>query len=200
MRDFLSNRARVKLENSPRSFNDPEVGKFLEARRGKSPPPEVAPPPGNPLPSYRKGDDSPAIPDEPGIKMTVERVVVLTDDSKCILRGAFRLPVLPHEVVKPPADPPQPNAPPPPTAVMGITLLLAGAETPGPWVVRLDVPSYDPIDPAAEAPAATGYFALDLLAAGVPRLPQTLFIYAFSGAILEGPLPAALIAESMLPK
>lgn len=68
-------------------------------------------------------------------------------------------------------------------------------------IVPLKAPSYDPIPPGEKAPMVTGHFALDLLAAGaMARLPQTVFVYAFSGEALEGPVPVGLVTEAMLPK
>lgn len=207
-RERLSNRAKVELTRSAQTFDDPEVAKFLDARRPKAGPPGVDPPPGDPLPSYQKRDDSPPVPDEPGIKLAADRVIVLRGETTaCVLRGSFRVTALPGEVVKPAAEPAPPPAAgepppgPPPTAILRITLLITGSERPFPNTLVLKVPTWDPIPEGGAAPVVTGHFALDLFAAGGMAVrPQTVFVYAFSGEILEGPFPVALISEDMLPK
>jgi hypothetical protein len=205
MRERVSNRADVTLKYSTRKFEDPEVAKFLEAKKATPAPPVVTPPPGDPLPSYEKRDDSPPIPEKPGIALAAERVLVFTPDAQVILRGSFRLPVLPKEVVVPaepkPGEAPAADVGPPPTAVVGIALLVTGSDLPAPGLAQLTVPSYDPIPDGEKNPVVTGHFALDLLQLGVvPDQPQTLFVYAFSGEVMEGPFPIALISEKMLPK
>jgi hypothetical protein len=203
LREQVSNRVRVELGETAQAFEDEEVAKFLAAKQAKLAPPAVSPPPGELFPTYQKRDDSPPIPDKLGIKLVADRVVVLRPDASCVLRGAFRLAPRPREVVKP-APSPGPAAPqagPQATAIIGITLLITGAKIPVASLLRLNVPSYDPIPAGAETAPVTGYFTLDLIALGaLGKTPQTSFIYAFSGEVLEGPVPAALISEDMLPK
>jgi hypothetical protein len=58
-----------------------------------------------PLPWYRALDESPPVPDERGIVLTTERVIVVRDGlGSCILRGSFRLSVMDREVVRPCAE------------------------------------------------------------------------------------------------
>ncbi len=201
MRGDVSNRAKVKLGASAGAFQDAEVEKILAAEREKLAPVKVNPPETDPFPSYSKRDDSPPIPDEPGIALSVDRVVIRKEGAICILKGAFRLPALAREIVKPPrADSPAPVQP-PPTAIIGITLLITGSEEPIPATYRLDVPSFDAIVAGAEKPVVTGYFALDLLAEEMLSVnPQTSFIYAFSGEVLAGPALSAVMTPAMLPK
>jgi len=95
LREHASNRVRVELGNKAGGYHDEEVEKFLAAEREKAAAPPVSPKPGKPVPSYVAIDGSPAIPDEVGITLAADRVVVGSPGARSILRGAFRLPFLP---------------------------------------------------------------------------------------------------------
>lgn len=219
VREQATNRVAVRLEAGAPGFVDPAVAALLGAKRRPRYPQPVwpRPAPGTPLPSYRPRPDSPPLPEGRSIALAVERLVRDVDDAQVVVRGSFRLPVLEREVVKPadPADaalveamderaraelladgaawqdPGDPEA----TAVLPITLVATGAERPAPLVVRLQVPVHAPIDPTADAPEATGHFALDLLKVdGGERLRgQTSFIYALCGEVLAGPAAVAVV-------
>jgi len=201
LRDMVSNRVRVELGKSASTYHDDEVAKFLAAHKAEATPPHIHPVPGDPLPSYGAIDGSPAVPDAPGISFAADRVVVLDQSARCVLRGAFRLPARSHEIVKPErreASGQGTGTTPPPTAVVAITLLATGGDDATATLLRLDVPSWDPIDPAN--PIVTGHFALDLLSSSLlPHRAQTYFLYAFSGDAMVGPVPAALVSKEMLP-
>jgi hypothetical protein len=199
LRERVSNRVEVRLDRSPSAYRDEEVERFLEAKRAELEP-EVHPEPGRPIPSYEPGEGVPPVPEEPGIRLAADRVTALTKEARCILRGSYRLTVLPQEIVKRPRSS-NGGSRPRVTAAPAITLLVTGTDGAMPALLRLNVPSSDPVEPGVEAPVVTGSFTIDLLQLrGMPRRPQTYLIYAFSGRILEGPLSIALVAPQRLPR
>jgi hypothetical protein len=195
-RNSVSNRVTIKLGNSPGN-HEQEVTHFLASRKDTPKPVVVSPPAGKPLPSYEELTESPEIPAQPGVALAATRVVVSRPGATMVVRGAFRLRVREHERVT--AEKVEGTGRDTvPTAVLGITLLVVGSDIATSSMLRLDVPSWDKLDP--QAPVATGHFALDLLAQHlVGTRPQTYFVYAFSGEHLTGPIPTALITEAMLP-
>jgi hypothetical protein len=203
--DQLSNRVRVKLEVSAATYRDPEVARFVEEQRARAPFPAVHPSADDVLPSYRKRPSSPAIPEASGIALSVERIHVTRPDAPALVHGSFRVPVGPARLVDRDAWLAQMLATSPqavaPSALVPITLLLTGSEVATPFVWHLWVPSFDPPEEIASRKMATGYFAFDMLMLGdVAAVAQTTFIYAFSGELLTGPIPAAYVAESSLPR
>jgi hypothetical protein len=197
MRDRVSNRARVCLGKSFQGFRDEAVDEFIALYRKRQGPGPVQPAAGNPLPCYDRLPESPEIPAQNGIAVNVARVLLLDKDTRWILHGTFRLPVLSREIVR---ISEHSETQPTPTAIPRITLLAVAAAS-GRWTtIELCVPSYDPIDPAMDHPVVTGYFSLDLMRAVARPAggPQTYFLYIFSGEILEGPVASALVPESSL--
>jgi hypothetical protein len=204
VRESVSNRVTVRLGPSPARFQDPAVGAFVARRLAESPPRAVWPEPGEPLPAYGPRAKAPPVPAGPGIALAVERVLLLEAGARCPLSGSFRLPVLPQEIVRETAK----GGPAPgrslqggarPTAVLSITLLVTGSDSPGPFVASLAVPSFDALQPGQPRPVATGAFALDLLALpGMRPEPRTHFVYAFCGEVLAGPVATAFVAQDML--
>jgi hypothetical protein len=191
VRDQVSNRASVEFCKSASCYVDPEVVKHHAAEVAKINPPAVDPRPGNPLPAYHKRDDSPAVPDQPGIALAAPRLVDLRHGQPWLIQGAYRLAPVPQELVKSGWDDPAFVGHPTetiPTAVITIYLLLTGADDGGVNLWLLRVPSW------SKPGAATGYFALDLRKLpGAPSKPQTYFAYAFSGVSMAGPVPMALV-------
>jgi hypothetical protein len=196
-RDMVSNRVRIELGKSPGAYHDKEVERFLASEHERATPIAVSPAAGKNLPSYAKISGSPEIPAEFGVALATTRVVVAKQGWTSILRGAFRLRVREHERVKVPVVEGTGREE-SPTAVIGITLVVTGSDLAEASILRLDVPSWDPLAP--KDPVATGYFALDLRAQNlVGTRPQTRFVYALSGEHLTGPVPTALVSEAMLP-
>jgi hypothetical protein len=194
--DKVSNRSRMKVVESG-GYQDPAVDGFLRERlAGRLPLPEVMPAEAEPLPSYRPADESPPIPESPGLVLSIPRVSALAPDEPCIVRGSFRLPVLSHQKVKPP-EPEKGRPPPPPPedkARIPISLLLTGSVDHAPKVLKLVAPCYEPLVESEGKAFATGHFAFDLYKA--PDLsisPQTYFIYGFAGEAMAGPVPAAFV-------
>ncbi|MCB9761301.1 MAG: hypothetical protein H6739_15775 [Alphaproteobacteria bacterium] len=229
MRDQVSNRVQVRLGRPPDAYRDEAVEAYIAGLLSKMEPRTASPPPGDPLPSYQPGKKALEVPEEIGLNLSVQRVVVLKEGATCVLRGAFRLRPRPHEIVvsapaedATPADEAPAEAPaetddgerdvvvddaqgdaaagPTPTAVVAITLVITGADRASPTMLRLRVPSFDPIDPEDPEPEVTGHFALDLLRQpGLSKLPQTWFIHAFSSAVAAPPVPYALVPLEWLP-
>jgi hypothetical protein len=204
LRDKVSNRARVEIKKG--GYEDPAVIEFLKSRQKTVEAPSVWPEPGPPtmgpqgiqrvgIPYYRELTTAPPIPAQPGIVMAADRVVPMTPNMACLLRGSYRLPIQAKDIVKElPAQ--KPDMEKPHTAVVPITLVLTGSDSPAPIVVSLRVPTYDPVDKNAEAPVVTGQFTIDLCKLGnIAGLEQTLFIYAFSGDVMAGPVPMALLRQ-----
>jgi hypothetical protein len=176
----------MKLVESA-GYEDPAVDDFLREYRARrlAPPmpyPEPAEP-AQPLPSFRREDNSPDIPVEPGIALSVARVSVFAPGTRCVLAGSFRLAIYPQQLVRPPRLD---------EAIVPITLLLTGSVDPDPKIVRLFVPSYEPVKSVDGGPVAVGYFAFDLCRmTNLLVTPQTWFIYAFSGEVMTPAIPTA---------
>jgi hypothetical protein len=201
LRDQVSNRAEVKLRRSESAYQDPEVAKYLEAERARMNPPPPAPPAGVSLPNYHRMQESPEIPEGPGIRMVQARVADLGRSARVPLYGSFLLPALPQEVVKQGYVEPRPvardNRPAEarPLAVIGITLLITGADDGSLFVVPMHVPASSRAAGDDGRTVVTGYFALDLQSVGMNTTNQTYFIYAFSGESMAGPLACALVGR-----
>lgn len=209
LREYSSNPVTVTIGRGSLEYQDPEVEKFLEEerRRAMPPPPEkIFPLPRRtrtePYAIYRRQQDSPPIPDQPGIVFGMDRVVATRPGATCMLQGSFRLPVLRRERVTPRPDTGRvPDVgDPAATAVVPITLVATGSDLVGPWVIHLHVPSYDRIADEDRA-EATGYFHVDLCPLpGFPRQAMTYFFSAFSGEAVAGPKPVGVVSENMLPR
>lgn len=203
LRDRVSNRLVVEVDRPPGAYRDEEVERFLEAQRIERAHKDPWPEPGTPYPHFHREPAHPAVPLGIGISLIADRVSVRREEGalagsaigRCEVRGSFRLPVLPHEVLEPTPGATGPQ----PTALVGIGLVILGADEADPFVLRLRVPSYS-VDPTAGQPVVTGHFALDLLAMDeMPERAQTYFLYAFSGEEMAGPVPAAIVSEHLLP-
>jgi hypothetical protein len=205
MRQFVSNRIQLRLEKSAIAFRDPEVDKFL-ARQRRTPRPEpIWPPPAvwpavpaQELPYYRRMPESPEVPAQPGISLVIQRVISLKPGARAVLRGSFRLPVLERDII-PPAAGPQYQYEfgyLRPTAIVPVSLVIAGSDSLGPIHLKLRVPSYSEVEASSKDQAANGFFTIDLLQLEdfVP-LAQTYFVYALSGESFTGPVLFALVRE-----
>ncbi len=207
LRDKTSQRVTVRLDKGPGAFKDPEVAAFLESLQ---PPPApvfpALPEEDDPeaLPRYQAGELSPELPSEAGIALTAQRVAVARAGQRLPVHGSWRLPItaknrVPAPDTEPPKDATWTELPeygePRPAAIVPISLVIIGTELAGPFKLDLRVPSYDALGP--EATEASGSFTVDLL----PNLPvpQTYFLYAFSGEQMAGPVTLATVAEGDLP-
>ena len=181
--DRVSNRCRMKLVEAA-GYEDPAVDEFLREYRAKRlAPPMPFPECAEPLTSFRREDNSPNIPIEPGIALSVARVNVFAPTTRCVLAGSFRLPIYPQHIVRPPRLD---------VAIVPITLLVTGSVDPEPKILRLFVPSYEPLISVDGRPLAVGYFSFDLCRmTNLLVTPQTWFIYGFSGEVMTAPVPTA---------
>jgi len=204
MLDMVSNRLCVSLEKSPSAYEDPEVAKFIAKEKATQNPPGIFPPyrSSAAFPQYHTVEDAPVIEDPvKGIALAVERVLMIEDNTRCILRGTYRLPISGRDTVKPAnvtynreAGLVETETQPAPTAIVTITLLITGSEIAAPTLFRLQVPSYENVTEDAGALVASGQFAIDLFnLPEMPRVAQTLFIYAFSEEVMEGPVLVGLV-------
>lgn len=207
VREYVSNTCTFEVGASKHAFEDDEVRRYVEARRGVQQPaavrriwpplPEIS---GaitralqgglDPFPNYKQRDDSPPIPDDVGVNFTIDRVTEAIPGRRCLLRGAFRLPVTSHERVG--FDPQTgrllevgcPGA----TAVVGIHLIATGTNLTGPFVFPLRVPSFDALEPTGDT-TATGFFNIDLFELdAMPKRAGTYFFTAFSRGVTHGPV------------
>jgi hypothetical protein len=203
-----SNRAQVELVPPPR-FEDPEVARYVAEHRQVPYPRHVSPPLDAlaKLPVYRRTPESPATPPPPSIALAAPEVVVLGES--CVLRGAVRVRPRPGEVVRPRPEAPEPvdlpegftwqdPGDPEATAVVPVTLVVAGTDAPDPRVILVQVPSYDPIPDPSAPPEVELTFALDLFRVAEFADAQACFVYAFTGASMGGPVRIAMISRSAL--
>ncbi len=209
--DQRSNAVVTRLEGAP--TRDPAVEEFLNAQRRPAFPPAISPPPDAHANPYLPRADSPAPPSGPGIVLAVERVAVHGRERSCVLRGTFRLPILPRDMVKVLPGPAGSEAErqaiadgwvdvgdADAIAVLPVALLLTGDQRAEPLLIQLHVPVYGPFDATDSSDGARGYFALDLF----KLLPDDVFIqsyavWAVSRGVLSEPVLLGLVTESMLP-
>jgi len=179
-RDRAAAAGRVVVESPPpRGIDDPEVAKFIATWQRRT---AVRPRGADPrmvwpaetvfgkYPTYRKGPESPPMPDN-GMAIRTNREV---------LAGSFRLKIPRRHVVT------EPLSGDPTTALVPVTLVIMDNEIPGPILRHLRVPSFSEIHPADASPIVEGRFNLNLLSFSVRWQPShTYFIYAVSGDTLS---------------
>jgi hypothetical protein len=191
LREHVSNRVRIAVKQSERGTG--LAGERLVQQKALPAPETVLPPPvaGASLPSYRRGKTSPEIPGAPGIAISAPRKSVLRPGAQVDISGSFRVPLLEHELTG--AGPGQDST----TAIIPMTLVAFSTDEDdfGPFVLRMQVPTYDAITPAQ--PIGTGYFAVNLLDfPGLRAKTATVFVYAFVGEWMAGPIPVGLVAPN----
>lgn len=189
---------------------DPEVQRYLDEARARTRVPVLVPPPGV-VPG--EGADLPVMPDGIGMNLDAPRVCVPEAGIGCMLRGAFRLPVLRRHLIPPgervpgteeiraqfDADPATRGAA-LPTAVVPITLVAVGDVSGGPSIWRLVLPVASLAEAADGRPIGTGSFALDLRELrGFVGTAQTWHLYAFSDESGMGPLTVGLARPPRTP-
>jgi hypothetical protein len=192
-RDLASNVVAVRVGGSQAVYQDPEAEKLIRETLSQRMP-AIRPPqiPGKPLPRYRDVASPPPLPPGRDSALAVElaRSVLLGHGATCLVTGRYRLKPGPREFI-----PPRKTAEPRPSAILCISLVLCGSKVAAPVVVRLGIPCYDPLRDGL----AWGAFSIDLLSLPeVPRVGQTLFVYAVHGEKTVGPLPVALVPEKMV--
>lgn len=184
--DKISQRSRMKVVETV-GYEDPAVEEFFKNHlAGQLGAPKISPEPHSGsrwFPIYGERLDSPAIPSNSGINVSISRVNLMSADD-CILTASYRLPVAPHQIVTQRTE----------TAIIPVTLLLTGSVEPAPQLLRLNVPSYKPLLSEGDQKFAIGHFTLDLFQmVNLKNAAQTFFIYAFAGPVMAGPIPTAFI-------
>lgn len=212
IREWRSELLEIEFGSAPGGFHDDAAARLIEERRRSSPPPPPAiwpPLParhigvsgsyGRTYPRYAENAQAPAAPTEPGICVEVDRAVV--SNERCMLRGSFRVPVLPREQVSPRLheatnERRMPNVGDERAkAVVPISLVLTGSQDPGPFIITLQLPAYE-LDSNGRA---LGRFEIDLFELeGMPRAPTTYFLHAFHGPHAVGPLPVGIVSPEMI--
>ncbi len=195
--DRVSNRVTVTLEQGS-GYKDEAVEAFLAEQVPEIP--AIDMPDLDALPTYDQQPESPAIPEAHGVAVSVQRVSVAQDSSRAMLYGSYRLPVLRGEIVAPDASPAPTVGGRRVTAVLPITLIITRSDSLGAVVKTLGVPTFGAVDAGAEAPEASGYFALDLMSLeGMTQSAETHFVYTLVGDLFEGPTAMAFVDESAVP-
>jgi hypothetical protein len=141
-----------------------------------SPPAPVWPPP-NPLggaPHYHRTDDSPPIPDLPGIVLVGPEIVsMLRGTPTSVVHGSFRVAIDPRA----PRDAS--------LRTHRLNLVVTGSDDARPAVVALQLPSFGAPSAVGE-PTVTGHFMLDLVSLfGLSQGGETLHVRAFTGRLVS---------------
>lgn len=215
IREWRSELLEIDFGPPPGGFHDDAAAKLIAERRRSNPPPppDVFPPHprrqvgvsgnyGSPYPRYGDKAQAPALPTEPGFCVEVDRAVV--SNERCMLRGSFRVPVLPRERVSPreyvtsygTTERRMPNVGDErAAAIVPLSLILTGSNDPGPFVITLQLPVYE----FDQSELAIGRFEVDLFElADMPRAATTYFLHAFHGPHAIGPLPIAIVSPEMI--
>ena len=189
------------MKPMPPGYDDPEVVKFIAAWRARNlpkprgaDPAKVWPPEAvfGSYPSYGTSAESPPVPQR-GISLRAKRVVALDQNARWVLAGSFRLAIPRRHVV------PAPVSGHATTAVLPITLVVAGSAAAGPVVQRLRVPSNSTIAAGDDTPTVEGRFTLNLFSLpGMWRAPDTYFVHAVCGDTLSEAAVTALVSEATL--
>ena len=186
--DLPSNRVETKLMAGASAFVDVEKEKFLAAERAKRNP--ARPFPKLPAAAYEKAAGSPALPEGAGIALQADRVVVAEKNSQILLRGAFRLPVAPEEIVKAEnAEFNRENGLNGYAACLTIHLVAVSTASRSPLQYRLQIPVRE-----LNEGVAAGYFTIDL--AQLPDFPiseQTVFLYPYAKEVSAEPVTIGII-------
>jgi hypothetical protein len=208
--DKASNRIHTSITPGKVAESDPVVAEFLNRAQGTDLPPDHVYPPlptGDQkkgatasYPIYRREKGTPDVPKTPpGIDLSIDRVVVFRPGGRCILRGSYSLPILPRHLVVA-GEKRNEVGDPQALAVVPIDLVLVGNLNAGPYMLKLRVPAYEAVGKSKAAPGqVSGSFSIDLFSLKeMPRMPQTYYIWAFSGETLGGPAPMSIVTEQML--
>ena len=194
LRDRVSNECVVTLGAAQSSYDDPEVRQFLEEARIRRPRRGVFPEHGDSVVDYTPRAGSPLPPDEVGLVMRADRVVVRGPGRRARVDVSFKLPVRPTDLAPPPPDATRSESP--LRAVAAISILVIGSDAPSQIPLSLLVPSYQ-VEGPPDAPVARGAFSVDLLAhPAVASRCQTYFVFAFAGRRMAGPALVAVVDEA----
>jgi hypothetical protein len=188
-----SNVVEVVVEGRSFAHEDPEVAKFLEAKRTPRQPAPPDPPTIGLLPAV---DRAPPVPDAPGLNLAIERVVLLEHGATAILRGSYALEVRPRDDSVPASGD---YGTPRPSAILPIELVVVAERSTAHTVIPLRIPIYEAL--GQQPKLVTGSFAIDLLRHPDLQIDaRTYSIYAFCGEVMTGPMILATVTEQMLPR
>jgi hypothetical protein len=211
--DPTSTKYTLDLETQLRLLNKPgtykvvvllqqQMSNIVETKIEPSPVPvEELHFPDPPSPELLKSfEGAPETPGEPGMIMSVDRVVLDVAGSTAPLKVSFRIPVLNRERVPEPlpwlvfGESFYPDyGTPRPFAILPITLVIFSSGDAVATVIPLRVPVF--------TESAIGSFAVDLLSSPHVRgHARAYYIYAFCGEFVAGPAIMATVTEDMLPK
>lgn len=199
--DQRSNPVVTRLEKMANSA--PAVQGFPASRRRSAFPAAVWPSPDLTVPhSYRQRADSPAAPPNHGIVLALDRRAMQGPGRTCLLRGSFRLPILPRDMVTHLPGPADSEAAhealaegwvdvgdADAIAVFPVTVLLTGDQKAKPLLFHLQVPVYGPVKTPPAGPEVVGFFAVDLFRLLPSEIPiQNYAVWAVSRGLLSEPL------------
>jgi hypothetical protein len=193
-RDQVSNAVAIRLGAAEDGYRDPVAEAYIEAQWAKRAPPPIHPSPGVPFPSYARTADSPAVPEEPYVSISVPRLVGSHAGASVVVHGSFRVRSSSVQTVGP--EHRASYGDPVPAGIVAVGLILTGSDGAGPEQVNLFVPVYG----RAEGGDYIGFFAVDL-ASQVSLLAhaRTWFLYVACDDLLVGPLPIAVVTPDQLP-
>jgi hypothetical protein len=200
MRDRVSAPIRVATTFSD-EMSEPAVTWYIgdQERRIASLP--VWPSAGHPYPRY--GDDvGLSLPEGVAITVEVPPVVITGGHERCVVRGAFRVPLQPHDRVRARAGESLGYIKTliGPKAVVPVTLIMLGHRFAGPFVVPLAIPT-SAIEDAPSRTLATGAFAIDMfMFPSMWRDPGKHYLWALSGDVVCGPVAFTMLEAAMVPR
>lgn len=178
--------------------DDPEVKAYLDWMATQQPAPAL------PAPSAavdNVADEwTPAVPEQPGITLVLQRVSLSGPGRQLALRGSFNLPIAPHQLIAPSAmDRTLLNAS--LLARLSITLVFVshGSDEPSVLPLHLDASDFSPPGPDGRL-HARGVFRAELFAhTETPRLLGRYSVYAFAHEHMAGPHSLTLVGEELVP-
>lgn len=197
--DLYSNRIETKLVQGSGAFHDVEKEKFLAAERAQKDPSAPFPPMPSSILSTVWSGEIPSM--EPGIKLAAPRVFAWDERRSLQMEVAWKLPVLPEEMVKPGHHEYnrlhqllQPDGKTPFSACISLHLVVFGSEEKGPEMYTLRLPVSKLVQDEGKT-FGGGKCQVNLSKLpGFPRKDQTLFIYAFAQQWSSEPVSIGIVA------
>ncbi len=197
VRDQITAPCFVTLDGGS-TTEDPEVLSYLDWMAAQQP--------ALPLPAPSAAVDftpdewTPAVPDQPGITLVLQRVSLAGQGRQLALRGSFNLPVAPHQLIAPAAmDRTLVDAS--LMARFSITLVFVshGSDEPAVLPLHLSASDFSPPGPDGRL-HARGIFRAELFAHDqTPRMLGRYSVYAFANEHMAGPYPLTLVGEELVP-
>jgi hypothetical protein len=178
---------------------DPDVRAYLDQMAAQQPP-RPAPPPSPIAMSYQHDEASVPVPAQPGVALAMQKVSLARRGDSLVLRGAYNLPVAPHERIAADAPGSRDGEGRRVVARVTLTLVLVGHTWPGPFVIPLHLDARAFADVTSNDDRVAGLFRCDLFAhPAMPRMLQRYSVYAFAAEHMAGPLPLSLVDDRLVP-